>query len=194
MRTEDYGIAARGITLRLCGIAAIRILAYTKTNQYIMAQSLISETIPQSVIDDVTKKHNEIIALLQPYTVGLSPDQRHELVKMGDKSVSYADKVADYLQTSPDYLPRRFDAGEFAKDYAVPRQLSPVHALARKVEEMLNDTMMAAGSDVMMVCNAYYNAVQDAVHDGDAGAKAIFEDLKARYPYTSKKKQTFPGS
>lgn len=159
-----------------------------------MAQSLISETIPQSVMDTVTQKLSEAIDAFQPYATGLSPQQRQELVKMGDKSVSYADKVSDYLQTSPDYLPRRFNVAEFGKDYAIPRQVSPARALAEKLFEMLDDTAMAAGSDVMMVCNAYYNAVQDAVHDGDAGAKAIHDDLKARYPYTSKKKQTFPGS
>lgn len=93
-----------------------------------MAQSLVSTTIPQSVLTDITKQLQDIEAALKPYTVGLSPAQRHEVLKMGDRSVSYADKVKDYISTAPDYLSKRCDAAEFGSDYVIPKQLSPLRA------------------------------------------------------------------
>ncbi len=154
-----------------------------------MAQSLVSETIPKNIISDLEQKVGDAITAFKPYAVGLSPKDRREIVKLGDKSVPYAEKVSSYINTNGDYLPRRFDPAEFAKDFAVTQQLAEARARVQTLLEMIEDTIMAAGSDVMIVCNAYYNAVQDAVHDGDAGAKAIYEDLKARYPYTRSKEK-----
>jgi hypothetical protein len=59
--------------------------------------------------------------------------------------------------------------------------LEPVN-LIKQLEEAVEDTIMAAGSEVYHAALAFYHNVQAAAKNDIPGAKAIFEDLKTRFP------------
>ncbi len=87
------------------------------------------------------------------------------------------------------------DIAEYQKDYSVPDQVRDILYRSQQLFEMLDDTTMAAGSDIMEVSNIYFNSVKQAARDGQPGAQAIYDDLKSRYPgRPPKHPATFPGS
>ena len=106
---------------------------------------------------------------------------------MGDKSAAYIEKASDYFNTHPDYITRRMSAKDLAADLELRKALAPLRALTLTVCQMIDDTMMAAGSDLMDAGSANYRSVQDAAKDGDAAARTVYEALRQRYPAVSRR-------
>jgi hypothetical protein len=52
----------------------------------------------------------------------------------------------------------------------------------KQLEEAVEDTIMAAGSEAYHAALAFYHNVQAAAKDDIPGAKAIVENLKTRFP------------
>jgi len=55
--------------------------------------------------------------LLAPYLVLLTRDERHDLPKMSEKSLSFISKVNDYCASNPEFVPTFLDAAELDKDF-----------------------------------------------------------------------------
>ena len=51
-----------------------------------------TQSIPQNVLDEVKQKISESIALLNPYIVSLTPEERSDLAKLGDKTLAFVEK------------------------------------------------------------------------------------------------------
>ena len=83
-----------------------------------------------------------------PFLVDLTPDDRRELPKMGDKSVAFVRKSVEMAQEGADYLPGAFDAAEFKSDMALYDALIPFLQKATKLQELLDDTLVLIGSDL----------------------------------------------
>ncbi len=145
-------------------------------------QNLVHETIPAAVIAAVKEAVSNARDKIAPYVIGLTNEQRKELNRMGDKSRAFIEKTADYLTAYPDYTPRRINTEQFATDLKLFQDLEPIETLINSLQRMVDDTKMAAGSDMMETASAYYRSVQDAAHDGDPTAKAVFDELRKRYP------------
>lgn len=145
-------------------------------------QNLVHETIPAAVITAVKEAIMNARDKIAPYVVGLTKEQRREINRMGDKSRAFIEKTADYLNSYPDYTPRRINTEEFATDLRIFEDLEPLETLIDSLQRMVADTKMAAGSDMMETASAYYRSVQDAAHDGDSTAKSVFDELRKRYP------------
>ena len=154
-------------------------------------QNLVHETIPAAVIAAVKEAVLNARDKIAPYVVGLTDEQRETLFKMGDKSYAYVAKVADYLVAYPDYTPRRVDVDAFRADLTLHDSLMPLRTLAQSLVQMLDDTLMAAGSDMMETASAYYRSVQDAAEDGESTAKTVFDELKKRYPGANRRNPDF---
>ena len=145
-------------------------------------QDLISVSIPNPVVDTVKNNLTNSINALSPFIKALTKEQRQKLFKMGDGSTNLASKIAGYLNTNPEFTPSYLDKAKFDEDYALPNQLTPLLALVNQLKEIIDDTIMAAGSDIMDAGLGYYNSVRQAAKDGAPGAKAIYDDLKPRFP------------
>jgi hypothetical protein len=70
----------------------------------------------------------------------------------------------------------------FDVDFADAHGLWSTLTLIKQLEEAVEDTVMAAGSEAYHAALAFYHNVQAAARDDIPGAKAIFEDLKTRFP------------
>ncbi|OWP83356.1 hypothetical protein BWK59_10945 [Flavobacterium davisii] len=141
----------------------------------------ISLEIPQSVLDEVQTKLKECKRLLAPFLQGLTPTERMEIFKMGDKTVATAQKVKSYLETNPEFAPTYMNKTEFLKDEAVVTQLSPLANIAEQLTRDLNDTVMLAGSEAIYSALLYYGQVKEAHTKGIPTAKPIYEDLSQRF-------------
>lgn len=141
----------------------------------------ISEGIPAAVVAEVTLKLKECRIALEPYLLGLTEKERHDLFKMGDKTVATVQKVKSYADTNPEFIPSYMQTAEFDMDVQVVSQLSPLHNVAFQLASDMDATRMLAGSEALAEAMFYYGSVREAAKKGIPQAKPIYEDLKARF-------------
>jgi len=71
---------------------------------------------------------------------------------------------------------------DFTVDYNYFSNLRP---LVNQLEQLLQnaeDTMLLAGSETYIAALSFYNSVRDAAKRDVPGAKAVYDDLKVRFP------------
>ena len=144
-------------------------------------ENKIDYDIPDEVIIDVTGKLNYIVGVLEPYLIALTPQERHELPKMSDKTIPMVEKIKDYTQSDPQYVPSFMDVEALKQDMKVYGQLMPLLHIIRGLGDGLDDTTMEAGVESYINSLNYYNSVKQATKRNVPGSKAIYEDLKKRF-------------
>jgi hypothetical protein len=146
-----------------------------------------SQSIPAEVLELVNTKLSEINVALKPYIITLSADERHSMLKMGDKSSSFVDKTYEYTKTNPEFIPAFMNVAEFGIDIADLKGLVGTSSMVTQLSNTVDDTMMTAGSEAYYAALYYYKSVQQAADMNIPGAKAICEELKKRFPSKSRK-------
>jgi hypothetical protein len=152
-----------------------------------------AQAIPQEVLTQVQTKINEAAALLIPYIVALTPAERHELPKMGEKTISFVEKAHDFAKQNPKLVPPYLDMGAFGADFEDAHSLWTLVNTIRQLEENASDTEMTAGSEAYQAALVFYQSVKMAAAQDISGAKAVYEELKTRYP-GGKRKSSEPAT
>ncbi|MDR2742691.1 MAG: hypothetical protein LBB98_11150 [Treponema sp.] len=138
--------------------------------------------IPEATITQVHGQIAAVVDALAPHTIALTPHERQTILKMGDKSLAFVEKAHDYAVDNPTLTPSYLDMASFDVDFADAHGLWSLLTLIRQLEEAVEDTVMAAGSEAFHAALAFYHNVQIAAKDDIPGAKSICEDLKTRFP------------
>jgi hypothetical protein len=146
-----------------------------------------NQSIPEEVLTLVNAKIAEIILALKPYTITLSPDERHSMLKVGDKSISFVDKTYEFTKTNPEFVPAFMNVDEFVIDLADTKGLVGTSSMVTQLSNAIEDTIMSAGSEAYYAALYYYKSVQQAADMNIPGAKAICEELKKRFPSKTRK-------
>ena len=146
-----------------------------------------NQSIPQEVLDQAISRINEAAAILKPYTLSLTPDERKNILKMGDKSSAFVEKALEYTKTNPEFIPAFMTSADLEIDLADSKNLVGPVSLVTQLLYSLDDTMMVAGSEAYYAALYYYKSVQQAATMNIPGAKAIYEELKKRFPSISRK-------
>lgn len=141
----------------------------------------INFSIPDEVITQTTSKLSDVVTLLKPYLIALTPTERQEISKMGDGTLPFVQKCLAYCQSNPEFAPAFINFDELLADMKIYEQLLPVYRMVLQLENKLNDTSMEAGAESYVSALGYYNSVKLAAKVDAPGAKAIFEDLKKRF-------------
>jgi hypothetical protein len=81
--------------------------------------------------------------------VALTPDQRQQLVKMGDKSEAFCRQAGHVFAENPGILPGSFDLPGYQREFATLDALRPRLLRLGKLYQRAQDTDMALGSDLM---------------------------------------------
>ena len=111
--------------------------------------------------------------------IGLSPDERRELTKMGDKSEAFCRQAVTVLSDNAQVLPRNFDVDAYRADLAALDALRPRLARVQRLYERMADSEMALGSDLMVASLEGYAHLKVAGR-GD-GLDTLKEALGARF-------------
>jgi hypothetical protein len=146
-----------------------------------------AKAIPEDVLSQAHTKLQEAQALLAPYLLALTADERHTIPKMGEKTVSFVEKAFTLAKENPNLLPSFLALDDFAIDFADARGLLAVHNLLRQLQEGVADTQMTAGSEAYQAALVFYKAVKVAAEQNIPGARAVNEELKARFPSSKRK-------
>lgn len=135
---------------------------------------------------DKTAISNEIAAiktkLANVLVFNLSADERRALPKMGDKSLSFTGKAFEYAKQNPALIPSFLDIIEADKDYVLASDLFKIYQELLTLTVSIEDAIMVSGSEAFDAAKIFYAAVKGAARSNIAGANAIADDLKDRYP------------
>jgi hypothetical protein len=97
-----------------------------------------------------------------PFLIDLSPEDRHALPKMGDKTRGFVSQALALAEQNPDILPRSFDTEEMRKDVELLDALSPVFLALSQLNELIDDTLLEAGSEAYAAALNVYQYVRAA--------------------------------
>ena len=119
---------------------------------------------------------------LLPYLVTLSPDERKELPKMGDKTVSFVQKTQEYCKQNPDLVPGFLDVDGLNIDAEAYEQIRSLYQPLLQITDSLWDSMIVSGSGAYSASLTFYNSVKHATKSKVQKAETIYSDLAARFP------------
>lgn len=90
------------------------------------------------------------ISDLMPVKIDLSPEDRKSLVKMGESGRPFVETTLNIVEQDDSFMPRTFDKTVMRKDSDFYTMMLPVWIQMSKLFEMVDDTMMLTGSDLIM--------------------------------------------
>jgi len=99
-----------------------------------------------------------------PFLIDLSPQERRELPKMGDRSRAFVAKTLEVSKQNSGFLARAFDLDEFERDVHLYNELYAIHVALAQLTELVDDTLVAVGSDAYTAALEAYAAAKAAKH------------------------------
>lgn len=115
-------------------------------------------------------------------------------VMLGDKSVAFDEKCANYMASNPEFIPGYVDPAEVLKDRALRAQFAKFLPQLQLLASKGGATNDVIGNEMMMADLAYYNSTGDAAKRGKTSARDIHADLSTRYPGRSNGKTPQPAA
>ncbi|MFN6537143.1 MAG: hypothetical protein RM021_012340 [Nostoc sp. EkiNYC01] len=143
-----------------------------------MSKTRISATLRQTERDAVLQAISTIKEKL-PFLVDLSPDDRMALPKMGDKSRAFVSIALEVAAQNPEFLPRSFDLDEMRKDVQLFEALYPVLLSLTQLQELVDDTSLAVGSEAYAAALQVYNYAKASGRG--AGLDAVVLEMGQRF-------------
>ena len=138
--------------------------------------------IPADVLARAQSLANDMADLLKPYLFSLTPAERKERLKLGDKSLAFTEKSYDFAQANPSFVPSYLDMEMFGIDMKDTTGLRTLQITLGQIEIGIDDTVMISGGEAYNEALVFYSAVRLAAKQNVLGAKAIYEELKTRFP------------
>ena len=146
-----------------------------------------SVNIPPEVVKQVLDYLTQATTLLQPYLISLTPEERHDIPKMADKSVAFVTKALNFAESNPKYAPQDLDIPALHNDVQTVSDLHSIENPLLILGGLLHDSIIGTGSSAYILSLAYYDAVQSAAKRNVPGAEAIYNELKVRFEQMKKK-------
>ncbi len=144
--------------------------------------------IPKDVLEKAKKKIDEVAEMLKPYLLALTPEERQEILKMGPKTLNFVEKSYEYAKENKNLVPPYLDMESFDIDFADAQGLWSLYNRVSQLKEGIADTQTVAGSESLQASLVFYNSVKTAANQNVTGAKAVYDELRQRFP--GNKRQT----
>lgn len=155
-----------------------------------MSQNLISAQLSEETVAQVIG-HAEAIRALLPFLLDLETADRRSLLIMGSGSVGFTDDAVDLTQTHPGILPRSFDVTELQRDQALYTSMTRVQNVINHLNDLVDDTTIAVGSDLLQASLEVYNYAKSA--GKGAGLEERVKSMGKRFS-RRRRTQAPPGS
>ncbi|MCF8335403.1 MAG: hypothetical protein K9H65_02260 [Bacteroidales bacterium] len=149
--------------------------------------NLLSLNIPDQDLNEIEGAINTLESRLMPHLKNLSPEERRNILKLGDKSVAFVERARDWVKEYPQLKPPYGDLEELDKDL---KAMKLVNRLLRSIEPIFNgleDTLLLAGSEAYAEGLAYYSYFKAAAKAKVDNAEEAYHDLKRWFPGGSSK-------
>jgi hypothetical protein len=149
--------------------------------------NIVSLNIPAADLKEIQASIKTLQAKLLPHLVTLSPDDRHEMAKMGAKTVNFVQKSLEYCGQNPDLVPPFLDVNELTIDTRAVELLRSLYQPLLQITEGVSDTMTLSGSEAYSAALLFYTSVKSAAKAKIQKAETIYNDLSARFPGRGRK-------
>lgn len=140
----------------------------------------------------ITAINNTLNTLKQQlvFMVNLTADEKQALPKMGDKTLAFVEKAFDFGRQYPGLVPPFVSTEEMRKDLETAQKLRAISQTLTDLSTRAEDTLMLAGSEAYMASLAIYQNIKLSARNNVGGAKSAYDDLSARFPGRSAKKES----
>jgi hypothetical protein len=145
-------------------------------------QNLVSFQIADKDLADIKAAIDTLKAKLLPNLKALTPTEKKELPKMGDKTTAFVQKTLEYCKSNPDLCPQYLDVAALEVDVKAVETIRNIYAPLLQIVEALDDTMTLSGSEAYSGSLMYYNSAKFGAKSNINGAKTIYEELSSRFP------------
>ena len=146
-----------------------------------MIQNRISIELTNEQVKAINDSVKVIVETLEPVVIALLAEDKKNMAKLGEKSVSFAEKTMQYMETNPEFLPAYVSVAEVKKDYTAFNQLNTILRPLMQIIGNVDDTATLCGSDTINACLTYYASVSQAAKMKVPNAQAIYDDLSQRF-------------
>lgn len=141
----------------------------------------ISAVMTEVTKDLILTKLGEIRALM-PFLLNLTPEERQELPKLGDKTMAFDHKCKTGMEQNPMLVPGYVVPAEVQKDRDLREPVVEVEAAMKALCDSVSDTGLLLGTEILMADLSFYQNVRQAAKRGVAGAQALYDELRERFP------------
>lgn len=148
----------------------------------------ITAAIPPADLAQALDLLKQARTLLEPHLHPLTPEERQGIVKMGDKSIGFMNKLLDYATNTPAFVPVFIDFNELKQDVSVATDLAAVEQFAAQLTMDLNSTILVAGAEGMGQASPVYKNIKFLAEQNQPGAQVAYDDLSQRFPGRPAKK------
>jgi hypothetical protein len=149
----------------------------------------ISATLSAADITAILAAVETLITKL-PFLVGLTPEERHDLPKLGTRSVAFIDGIKQIVDQHPEIFPAVFSIAEFGKDYDLNKGMLQIAGPIRLFCEKFEDTLLLVGSETYLGGLEGYRYAKAAGQTG--GLDSLLTPLASRFSRKSKSTGTTP--
>jgi hypothetical protein len=146
-----------------------------------MSSNVHNTSIPKELIEQALGKIDEAFELLHQRLYPLTPEDRQNLLKMGDKSLAFVEKTSELALINPQFRPSYFNLDDLNIDLADAVNLRTLSNRLQQFAREIDDTAMLAGSEAFTQALTFYNSVKQAARDNVPGAQPLFDELKKRF-------------
>jgi hypothetical protein len=85
-----------------------------------MKENTHVRAIPQDVLNQAQAKIQEVLTLLTPYILTLTPAERQGMPQKGEKTIGFVEKAYDFVQQNPNLTPLYLEMAVFEADLLMP--------------------------------------------------------------------------
>jgi hypothetical protein len=147
-----------------------------------MADNLHAIAIPADTLSEIKQHVTAAYDLAKPYITARTPEERGNMLILGPKSLSFVERAHEFARQNPHLCPPFLDMEAFDIDFSDAHGLWGIRNLAKQFHEGIDDTQIVAGSEAYQAALLFYNSVKIASAQNVPGAKAIYDDLRDRFP------------
>ena len=104
----------------------------------------------------------QLIQGISPFKMTLSTEDRKGKRKMGTRRIAYAQSAETFGNQYIDVMPRQFNPADFSAIMAYQSSLRNLVSRLTQLQEMCDDTLMAAGIDAMTYTKTVHDAIRSA--------------------------------
>jgi len=143
--------------------------------------NLISATVTDEVKTQVLAKLQETRDLL-PFLVKLDNHAKRGIATIGTEREAMDSTFSAEMAAHPELVPSFVKTEELARDRELRADLQEILQRCREVCEALEDTLHAAGSDVLLAYLSFYSNVKQAADRGVPGSDTLAANLGRFFP------------
>ena len=111
----------------------------------------------------------------------LTPEQRQNLSKAGDKSLAFLEETKAFFISNADLVPSFINKEEYNIDVEGMKLLFGYYTPLNQITSLLNDSIMLEGHEAYITALAFYKSVKNAAKLNIPGAKEVYEELSKRF-------------